>query len=397
MNVYTLASNKIIKHWGPIIDNFGAGSLTQFEHLAACPFTFRAPVSMPDNHVGYGMPIGGVWATKDVIVPNAVGVDIGCGMAGEFLDAQGSIKSIDPESPDALKSIIGHIRRLIPVGMKHHDDDQPLDGWSVVPDGITEQEYIRARRQVGTLGGGNHFIEIQRVVGGDQDGQFHVMIHSGSRNLGKRVCDFYNDIAKKLNEKWHTVVPKEWDLAFLPINSTEGQMYLREMQSCVEFASLNRERMMAKVMEIFAHFGIPSVGKVTQSVHNFARLEHHFGANVWVHRKGATPADEGRICLIPGSQGTSSYIGVGLGNDESYNTCSHGAGRVMGRKEATRKLNLEDEQKRLNDLGVLHSIRGTDDLDEAPGAYKDIDEVMANQSDLVRIQTKLQPVAVVKG
>jgi len=136
---------------------------------------------------------------------------------------------------------------------------------------------------------------------------------------------------------------------------------------------------------------------VTQSIHNFARLEHHFGANVWVHRKGATPADENRICLIPGSQGTSSYIGVGLGNNESYNTCSHGAGRVMGRKEATRKLNLEEEQKRLNALGVLHSIRGINDLDEAPGAYKDIDEVMANQADLVRIQTKLQPVAVVKG
>lgn len=379
-----------IKLW---LEDIEEGALEQAKNLANLPFVHKWVAIMPDSHQGYGMPIGGVIATDGVIIPNAVGVDIGCGMSVKKLPL--TVEELEPE----LKEIVGLIREVVPVGFAHHEKAQgeywlPTGikyDWNVVPDQIES-----AKKQIGTLGGGNHFIELQR----DEEGFVYLMIHSGSRNLGYKVAKFYNDLAKRLNELWYSSVPAKSDLAFLPIGTKEAGKYIEEMKYCVEFAKRNRECMMENIItEISTIFGdrgfitIPDIN----IAHNYATLENHFGKNVWVHRKGATSAKEGELGIIPGSQGTQSYIVRGKGNKDSFMSCSHGAGRRMGRKQAQRELDLEEEQRKLNEKGILHSIRGIKDLDEATGAYKDINVVMENQKDLVEIVTELKPLAVVKG
>jgi tRNA-splicing ligase RtcB len=230
------------------------------------------------------------------------------------------------------------------------------------------------------------------------------MLHSGSRNLGTKVADHYDKVAKNINKYWLSVVPVKHDLAFLPIDSDEGKLYMKEMQYCVDFALANRQLMMTRIINIFKCTPtaiLPSEWNEAEKnminiAHNYAAMENHFGENVMVHRKGATKATEGLMGIIPGSQGSSSYIVKGKGNRDSFKSCSHGAGRAMGRNDAKRKLNLEEEQKRLDDMGVIHSVASMEDLDEAVGAYKDIDTVMANQSDLVDIEISLRPLGVVK-
>ena len=326
----------VIKSW---CNNVEEGAIAQAKNLARLPFAFRQICLMPDTHQGYGMPIGGVMATQDVIVPNAVGVDIGCGMCA----VRTSLTDISIED---LKLILKGIRERIPVGFnKHQYEESNYLMPDYVPRGeIIDREYSNARKSLGTLGGGNHFIEIQKG-----DGRIWIMIHSGSRNLGKQVADHYNKKAIEINEKYFSRVPKEWQLAFLPRDSNEGNDYLTEMQYCVDFAFANRELMMDRIKHCFNEVIDDHVefSGMINIAHNYARLENHFGKNVWVHRKGATSARLGEIGIIPGSQGTSSYIVEGLGNPESFTSCSHGAGRAMGRKEAERTLNLEEEQKRL--------------------------------------------------
>ena len=243
------------------------------------------------------------------------------------------------------------------------------------------------------------------------DGHIWIMIHSGSRNLGKQVADYYNDVAVKLNESFHSKVPKKAQLAFLPINTEEAMHYMLEMQYCVEFALANRKLMMNKVCSAFSQMvaGFNQANPFDDDTpldvedlsiniaHNYASIEHHYGKNCIVHRKGAILARNGTIGIIPGSQGTKSYIVEGKGNEESFMSCSHGAGRIMGRKAAIRNLDLAGEIKKLDDLGVVHDIRVEDDLDEAPGAYKDIATVMKRQEDLVDIRVELTPLAVIKG
>ncbi len=225
------------------------------------------------------------------------------------------------------------------------------------------------------------------------------MIHSGSRNLGKQVADYYNKKAVDINEKWFSSIPKNWELAFFPADDPFGQQYLAEMQFCIDFALANRTLMMSRVIEALTDVFGPEVSfdSMVNIAHNYARMEHHFGENVLIHRKGATSARAGEVGIIPGSQGTSSYIVQGKGNEESFMSCSHGAGRKMGRKQAERTLSLAEEIKRLDDRGILHAIRGVKDLDVAAGAYKDIDFVMAEQIDLVDVLVRLEPLAVVKG
>ena len=376
----------VIKSW---CENPEEGALNQAINLARLPFVFKQICLMPDTHQGYGMPIGGVMATNFVVVPNAVGVDIGCGMCS----VRTSIVDI---SIDSLKEILGNIRKVIPLGFNHHKDPQYSGLMPKIEGGIiSKQEYQSATHQLGTLGGGNHFIEIQR---GD-DGFVWIMVHSGSRNIGKKVADYYNKLAVEINAKYFSQVPKEWELAFLPMDSDEGQAYLQEMKYCVEFALANRSLMMERIQLCFAEVlgGIIDFDPMINIAHNYAAMENHFGRNVLVHRKGATSARDGEIGIIPGSQGTASYIIRGMGSPESFMSCSHGAGRAMGRKQAERTLDLAAEQKRLDDKGILHAIRGVHDLDEAAGAYKSIDVVMAEQKDLVEIVTKLEPMAVVKG
>jgi tRNA-splicing ligase RtcB len=293
---------------------------------------------------------------------------------------------------------MGDIRRLVPVGFKHHKEPQEgMPTWDpkILVGNIIDAEYESAERQLGTLGGGNHFIEIQE---GD-DGYIYVMIHSGSRNLGLKVANHYNKYAVERNEEWFSSVPKNWQLAFLPLFSNMGRAYISEMNYCVRFAHANRLLMMDRVEEAFKnHIDVNFYSSdLVNIAHNYAQMENHFGKNVMVHRKGATSAYKDELGIIPGSQGTASYIVRGKGNPDSFASCSHGAGRILGRKQAQKDLVLEDEIKRLDDLGVVHGIRGKNQLDEAPGAYKDIDTVMEHQKNLVEIVRKLKPLAVVKG
>jgi len=324
---------------------------------------------------------------------NKIFVTGNCGM----IAVKTSLTELDRET---LKKILGNIRQTIPVGFEHHKTDQDITlmpNYGLGAGGeITGREYMSALRQIGTLGGGNHFIEIQK---GD-DGHIWIMIHSGSRNLGKQVADYYNKVAIELNEKYHSSVPNEWQLAFLPVDSQEGQNYISEMNYCVEFALANRQLMMSRIIDIFCkHTELAAKGwePPINIAHNYAKQENHYGQNLWVHRKGATLAQDGTIGIIPGSQGSSSFIVKGKGSKESFNSCSHGAGRLMSRTKAMATLNLEDEIKKLDDQGILHAIRGKKDLDEASGSYKNVEEVMNNQSDLVDILVKLSPMGVVKG
>lgn len=376
----------VIKSW---CDNPEDGALDQARNLAKLPFAFRQICLMPDVHQGYGMPIGGIMAANGVVVPNAVGVDIGCGVCA----VRTSWYTIDMVT---LKTILSGIRERIPLGFNKHSEPQD-DKWMPMGGGprtTITPEYLNAQKSLGTLGGGNHFIEIQR----DDENYIWIMVHSGSRNLGKKVADYYNKLAIDINERYFSRVPKEWELAFLPLDSDDGREYLQEMQYCVDFALANRSLMMERIKECFVDIDHNIDFHPTINIaHNYARMENHFGRNVMVHRKGATSARDNETGIIPGSQGTSSYIVSGYGNPESFMSCSHGAGRAMGRKQAERTLDLMEEQKRLDDKGILHSIRGVHDLDEASGAYKDIDVVMKEQSDLVRIVRKLEPLAVIKG
>ena len=382
-----------IKIWASDLED---GALEQAKNLANLPFIFKHIVLMADSHQGYGMPIGGVLATQGVVIPNAVGVDIGCGM----LAVRTSFSDITNKE---LKEIMGLIRELIPLGYNHQTWEQPLESMPLL-DGnfvpkfeqtpICSIEWSSARKQVGTLGGGNHFIEIQK---GD-DKHIWFMLHSGSRNLGKKVADNYNKRAIELNEKYYSSVPKEAQLAFLPLDTTVAELYLNEMHCCIDFALCNRRLMAENIKKCFNEI-LPGIefGDEINIAHNYAAMEHHFGKNVLINRKGATRAYEGEFGIVPGSQGSASYIVIGKGNKESFQSCSHGAGRRMGRKEAQRRLDLKEQQELLNDQNIVHSVRNKTDLDEAPGAYKDIEEVMRNQEDLVEIVVRLKPLGVIKG
>lgn len=376
-----------IKLW---IDDVENKAMTQILNLANLPFAFSHIAVMPDAHCGYGMPIGGVLATDQIIIPNAVGVDIGCGICA----VRTSLLEL---APDTLKLIMKDIRRKIPLGFKHHSKAQNESlmprGYNISSMPVVRREYKSALHQIGTLGGGNHFIEIQR----DYDGHIWLMIHTGSRNIGKQVADFYNTLAKEMNKKYSIKIPREYDLAFLRFNTEEGQQYYKEMNYCLEFAKANRYRMMDEIMMVIREHASCSFDNIINIHHNYAVEEKHFGKDVLIHRKGATSAREGQLGIIPGSQGSSSYIVKGKGNADSFCSCSHGAGRRMGRKQAQRELDLREETSKLDNKGILHSIRTIRDLDEAVSAYKDIDKVISLQQDLVDVVVKLEPMAVIKG
>ena len=390
MNEFLL-NDTPVKVWAKTVDPH---AWKEIDNLSRLPFIYHHLAFMPDVHGGMGMPIGGVLATKDVVIPNAVGVDIGCGMCA----VKTSLMAEDIPKQLIREKIMSGIRSRIPLGMDHHAEPQDE---SLMPQGhdidklqVVSRQYKSARRQVGTLGGGNHFIELQK----DGDGYLWIMLHSGSRNLGKQVGDYYNQFAKKLNSIMYTKVDPEWQMHFLPIGVKEFTDYWKEMSYCVDFAFCNRKLMMDRIQEIVAD-ALPQVvfDPMINIAHNYAAWEHHYGQNVIVHRKGAVRARAGETGIIPGSQGTSSYIVEGLGCPEAFMSSSHGAGRVMSRKEAIRTLSLEKEKEMLDSKGIIHGIRSANHLDEAASAYKDIDEVMANQTDLVKIRTRLSPIAVIKG
>ena len=380
-----------VKIWTDLVED---SAMKQIENLTTLPFLYHHLAIMPDVHTGMGMPIGGVLACVDAVIPNAVGVDIGCGMCA----VKTSIKANEIPIDVLRKKIMRGIRKLIPLGMEHHKEPQDEkympQGYDIEKLYVVKHQYTSATYQIGTLGGGNHFIELQK----DDEGYLWIMLHSGSRNLGKQVGDYYNKIAKTLNERWFSIINPDIKLAFLPLKTDEFNQYWAEMKYCVDFALCNRKLMMERIEEVIAD-ALPDIKfePMINIAHNYATWENHYGNNVIVHRKGATLARKGTIGIIPGSQGTASYIVEGLGNPESFCSCSHGAGRVLSRTAAINTLDMAEEVKRLNERGIIHAIRCQKDMQEASGAYKDIDTVIANQTDLVKVKTRLMPIAVIKG
>ena len=381
----------VVKMW---LTDIEENAYKQIANLASLPFVYHHIALMPDCHAGMGMPIGGVLPTKDVVIPNAVGVDIGCGMRA----VKTNVRAAMIEEVFLRKIIMRGIRERIPLGMDHHEelqDEKYLpEGFDIDKMQVVKNHYVSIQRQVGTLGGGNHFIELQK----DQDGWLWIMIHSGSRNLGKQVGHYYNKQAKWFNELYYSRVEPDIQLPFLPLKTPEFNNYWREMEYCIAFAKCNRKLMMERIEEVI--FGaLPDVEfePAIDIAHNYAAWENHFGHNCIVHRKGAVRAREGETGIIPGSMGTSSYIVEGLGNPDSFMSSSHGAGRAMSRTQAINTLCLDDEIKKMDAKGIVHGLRNQRDLDEAASAYKDIDKVIALEADLVKIKTKLEPIAVIKG
>ncbi len=370
-----------IKLW---LDKIDPLTLEQAKNLANLPYAYKWIALMPDAHPGYGMPIGGILATTDVIVPNAVGVDIGCGMRAVKTD----VKELSKES---LIKILREIRKTIPTGFAHHKTKQNWIGFSKAPEvEIIQKELDKAHYQIGTLGGGNHFIEILK----DENSYIWLMVHSGSRNFGLKTAEFFYNKALKFCQEKDIKLPTI-ELSFLPIDSKIGKEYFESMNYCLEFAQANRKLMMQRLKEIVnEETGCGFIEEIDVH-HNYASLENHFGKDVFVHRKGAINAEKGKIGIIPGSMGTPSYITEGKGNPESFNSSSHGAGRKLGRREATEKLNLKKEQKKMKD--IIGKPRQKKELEEAPGAYKDIEKVMEKQKDLITPKVKLKPLAVVIG
>jgi len=395
MDIIYNAGKKNILSW---CENIEDGAMAQALNLASLPFIVGHVALMADSHQGYGMPIGGVIACKDVIIPMAVGVDIGCGMRTVKLD--GITK--DMITVDIAQNLIARIRRSVPMGHNWHKEPQDFP----IPDensgDIYGFQYENCKSQVGTLGGGNHFIEFQY----DEDEDMYFTIHSGSRNLGKQIGDYYNQKAKEVNAMYYSSVPNEHDLAFLTVDSIYGHAYLKDMDSAVNFAYQNRTLIAEEIInELHIVFKDSCdfsnvakwLGNRIDTVHNFAKKERHFGKDCWVHRKGAVYAGKGLQVIIPGSQGTATYIAEGLGNRLSFSSSSHGAGRAMGRKKAQENLDLEEQKAILDSQGIFHTMTTKESLDEAPGSYKDIDRVMYAQNDLVKIVKKLNPLISIKA
>jgi tRNA-splicing ligase RtcB len=384
-------------------------TLKQARNLANHPVTRDHIALMPDAHLGYGMPIGGVIACEEAVIPNAVGVDIGCGM--------GAIKTnLEADSLGdmaARRTLIEKIKTHIPVG-EGRSRKEPLvwEGFSQWRDSLngsadpawyTDNAHQRLDRcNLGTLGGGNHFIELQK----SEDGTLWLMLHSGSRNLGYRIADFYHRQAMLLDAQLGVELPDK-ELAYLPLDHELGQAYVRDMNHALAYAQENRRIMMQQIKEImYAHFPSMEFLLEINIHHNYAAPEYHAGTLYWIHRKGATSARAGELGIIPGSMGSASYIVSGLGNEASFSSCSHGAGRRMGRADACRRLTRKECDDAMTgivfDRWKTSHIKGDGskrlpDLSEAPAAYKDIDQVIEAESDLVHPEVTLRPLAVVKG
>ena len=398
-----------VKVWLETEKELEASCREQALHLANLPFLAGPVCLMPDTHAGMGMPIGGVIASEDVIIPNAVGVDIGCGMA--YIETgirADDLRQIMTGSGNLVQAIIGDIMRNVPVGFAHHKQPMPsyvldraLDEMDKYEkDGELLGQLDAGYFQIGTLGGGNHFIELQE----DDEGFLSVMIHSGSRHFGKSVCDYFHQKARALNQRWYSQVPDSYRLAFLPVDSPEGQQYLNWMQLSMDFAAENREKMMLAVKAILEKW----IGKYTEFSlnfsndinchHNYASLENHKGKDLWVHRKGAVEAKNGQLAVIPGAMGSYSYVVMGLGNEDSFCSSSHGAGRRYSRKGAMEAFTCEEVILDLERRGVVLGKKGKADVaEESRFAYKDIEIVMENQKDLVIPVKRLKTIGVVKG
>lgn len=398
-----------VKIWLKEESQLEENCLEQAYHLSQLPFLHKWVCLMPDTHAGKGMPIGGVIAAKDVVIPNAVGVDIGCGM--DFIPTNirvDEIREIQTGNGTLIQAMIGNIMRAIPLNQERYREPQvsevldragqEMEKYEENPELIPliDDGYY----QVGSLGGGNHFIELQE----DQDGYLCIMLHSGSRHLGKAICDYFHEQARELNRRWYSAVKEEYRLAFLPVESAQGRQYINWMKLAMDYAFENRAHMLDKVCAIVGELTEKHTGQTVEfgeeinCHHNYAALENHYDANVWVHRKGAVRVREGEKAVIPGAMGSVSYVVEGKGNRESFCSSSHGAGRSYSRSGAIQAFSTEKVMTDLKAQGVVLGKRRKNDVaEECRFAYKDIDQVMAQQTDLVTPIRKLKTVGVVKG
>lgn len=390
--------NVPIKLWTEL-DSVESQALDQLKNIAALPWVFKHVAVMPDVHYGKGATVGSVIAMKDAVSPAAVGVDIGCGMAAVKTNL--SAKDL----PESLTAIRSAIEAAIPVGFNSHKEpvvtdfkytrvknlirhrDEVLKDF----DGITEkfqQNRAKVLGQAGTLGGGNHFIELCL----DTEGGVWLMLHSGSRYIGKELAEYHIGIARTLA---HNAELPDKDLAVFLVKTPEMQAYRRDLFWAQRYAYLNRLTMLELYLGALADF-FPAlqVGEAIVCHHNYVSEEVHFGNDVIVTRKGAISARTGELGIIPGSMGTKSYIVRGLGNTNSFTSASHGAGRRMSRGQAKRAFTEADL------AAQTHGVECRKDaavIDEIPGAYKDIDTVIANQRDLVEVVHELKQILCVKG
>ena len=381
-------------------DDVEASALDQLINISRLPIIHHHVAAMPDVHTGIGATVGSVIPTKGAVIPAAVGVDIGCGMNALRLSLRAE------QLPDSLRQVRSAIEAAIPVGFNLHKDDSVIRKSTITPlakglnrildkhpaIGKMKKNLERSwPRQIGTLGGGNHFIEICL----DEHQEVWIMLHSGSRGIGNCIGQYFISLAKKDMARHLGQLP-DTDLAYFSEGSEHFADYVEAVHWAQDYAMTNRREMMHLIMQALSTV-LPSFEITKEAInchHNYVSKETHFGAQVYVTRKGAIRAEVGELGIIPGSMGVKSYIVRGKGNPESFNSCSHGAGRRMSRSQAKKKFNQQDMEAQT--VGV-ECRKDSGVIDEIPGAYKDIDVVMANQSDLVEVVHTLKQVVCVKG
>lgn len=394
-----------IKHWTKHV-GMEEQAEQQLRNVAKMPFIHKHIAVMPDVHWGMGATIGSVVPTEKAIIPAAVGVDIGCGMCAVPTSIMAH------QLPDDLKGVRSAIEAAVPHGRSNNGGQGDVGAWVDGPPNVFERfkdlqhEYVEVitkhpklyrnanpMKHLGTLGGGNHFIEVCL----DESDRVWIMLHSGSRGIGNRIGMHFITLAKKDMQRWFINLPDQ-DLAYFPEGSEHFSDYLQALNWAQRFASRNRQVMLEEVVKamtrVIPNFNAVLDERVINCHHNYVSKEHHYGKNVWLTRKGAVRAREGDLGIIPGSMGRRSFIVRGKGNPESFCSCSHGAGRAMSRTQAKKQFSVEDHERAT--IGVeCRKDEGV--LDETPGAYKDIDAVMSSQSDLVEVVHTLKQVVCVKG
>lgn len=380
-------------------DDIEPSAYQQLVNMAQMPFIHSHIAAMPDVHCGIGATVGSVIPTKGAIIPAAVGVDIGCGMNAIRL----SLKA--HQLPDNLRGLRGAIEREVPVGFNMHKYDAVPNStirslsnglsriWEKHPKLISRQKkpYQTWVRQLATLGGGNHFIELCL----DENDDVWVMLHSGSRGVGNSIGQYFIEMARRDMEKIQMNLPDR-DLAYFSQGTDHFDDYIEAVEWAQDYAMVNRREMMKKVIGVLTK-RLPAFNVTKEAInchHNYVSEEHHFGEDVFVTRKGAIRAKVGELGIIPGSMGAKSFIVRGKGNDESFCSCSHGAGRVMSRSKAKRLFTEEDLEQQT--AGVECRIDKSV-VDEIPSAYKSIDKVMQDQTDLVEVVHTLKQVICIKG
>jgi tRNA-splicing ligase RtcB len=377
-------------------DTIEPEAMTQIKNISEMPFLFKHVAVMPDCHLGKGATVGSVIATEKAIIPAAVGVDIGCGM----IAVKTSLFAKD--LPDDLSKLRHSIERSIPCSAGNYNRDitatakERIIGLEAKAKGIDYMKVADWHTQVGTLGSGNHFIEVSL----DADDRVWLVLHSGSRGVGNKLAQRHIAVAQGLCQDMFVAL-KDRDLAYLPENSQQFKDYIRDLLWAQDFAKVNRDEMMDRVLKDLSFFLYGENGhQETIEVervnchHNFTQKEHHFGKDVWLTRKGAIQVQDGQYGVIPGSMGTRSYIVSGKGNPLAFNSAPHGAGRRFSRTEARKRLTMTDFDEQMKGI----ECRRTDKLiDELPAAYKDIDEVMENAKELVNVHHVLRQILNVKG